>query len=215
MTALIISGGDLDYNYCEEFIKSHVIDVIIAADRGMQFCYEKKIQPDFIIGDYDSVDKNIEKHFRENTMVQMETYQAEKDATDTQIAVEKALCLNSGCIYLLGAMGGRMDHFLSNLQLLKLALDRGVRMYLADARNLICLLAGPESLTKEAQMGRYVSFLPFTDVVEGVTLTGFKYPLMNYRMTKDSSIGVSNEIEQETAKVDFRTGLLLMIQSRD
>lgn len=54
-----------------------------------------------------------------------------------------------------------------------------------------------------------------SDQVEGLTLTGFKYPLHEYTMTNFDGIGVSNEIQEETAKVEFSKGLVLMVMSRD
>ena len=54
-----------------------------------------------------------------------------------------------------------------------------------------------------------------SDKVEGMTLTGFKYPLHEYTMTNYDGIGVSNEIQEETARVEFRTGMVLMVMSRD
>ncbi|MEE1197506.1 MAG: thiamine diphosphokinase [Lachnospiraceae bacterium] len=215
MVTIIITGGTLNEEFACQFLKEHPWDALIAADRGLKFCYEQKIQPDYIIGDYDSIEREIVTYYREQSHAEVETYHAEKDATDTQIALEKALYLESDTIYILGALGGRMDHGLANIQLLNLALEEGAEAYLADEHNMIRLIDRPETIRKEKQMGKYVSFLPFTDRVDGVTLQGFKYPLNDYTMVKGSSIGVSNEIEQEEASVTFDSGVLLMIQSRD
>lgn len=215
MVTIIITGGELNDDFAGQFLKDHPWDALIAADRGLQFCYHHKIQPDYIIGDYDSVDREIVNYFREETHAEMETYQKEKDDTDTQIALEKALYLESDTIYILGALGGRMDHGLANIQLLRLALEMGAEAYLVDEHNRICLIDEPVTIRKDEQMGKYVSFLPFTDRVEGVTLKGFKYPLDDYTMTKGRSIGVSNEIAEDEAWVSLYRGILIMIQSKD
>lgn len=215
MVTVIITGGHLNEKFAGEFLKEHPWDTLIAADKGMEFCYKQKIEPDYIIGDYDSADREVVTYFREQSRAEMETYQSEKDATDTQIALEKALYLKSDRIYILGALGGRMDHGLANIQLLNLALKAGMEAYLVDEHNMIQLIDSEITLRKETQMGKYVSLLPFTDCVEGITLKGFKYPLNNYTMTKGTSIGVSNEIADEEARVSFNSGVLIMIQSRD
>lgn len=215
MNTLIISGGELDYDFAERFIQSHEIDRVIAADGGMRFCYERQVEPDLILGDYDSIEPEILDFYRKSGRVEMETFQVEKDDTDTELALKKAISMGSSNIYILGATGGRMDHFLSNLYLLNQAGQEGVKAWLADAKNLICLLDGPAVIKKTEQAGKYVSFLPFTDRVDGVTLKGFKYPLDGYQMTRDSSIGVSNEIEADEASVSFDSGILIMIQSKD
>lgn len=215
MVTVIITGGHLNEKFAGEFLKEYSWDTLIAADKGMEFCYKQKIEPDYIIGDYDSADREVVTYFREWSGAEIETYEAEKDATDTQIALEKALYLKSDQIYILGALGGRMDHGLANIQLLKLALEAGAKAYLVDEQNMICLIDSEVTLRKETQMGKYVSLLPFTDCVEGITLKGFKYPLDHYTMTKGSSIGVSNEIAEDEAKVSFDRGVLILIQSRD
>ena len=53
-----------------------------------------------------------------------------------------------------------------------------------------------------------------SEKVEGITLKGFKYPLLKYTMTNDDGIGISNEIQEDTAYVEFESGILLMIMSR-
>lgn len=215
MVTIIITGGHINDDFAEEFLREHSWDTLIAVDRGMEFCYRQKMEPDYIIGDYDSADREVVTYFREQSRAEIETYQSEKDATDTQIALEKALYLESDRIYILGALGGRMDHGLANIHLLNLALEVGTEAYLVDEHNMICLIDSPIIIRKEEQMGKYVSLLPFTDCVEGISLNGFKYPLDNYTMTKGSSIGVSNEIADEEARVTFDSGVLILIQSKD
>lgn len=68
---------------------------------------------------------------------------------------------------------------------------------------------------KSRQFGTYVSLLPLTTQAEGVTLEGFKYPLKEYCMTSDNSLGVSNEITEETARITVKKGILIMIESKD
>ena len=82
-------------------------------------------------------------------------------------------------------------------------------------RNALTVLDKPFTIQKEKQFGKYVSFFSMSDKVEGMTLTGFKYPLHEYTMTNYDGIGVSNEIQEETARVEFRTGMVLMVMSRD
>ncbi len=217
MNTAIICGGVIQNDFTAAFIKQQNIDCIIAADRGLQFCYEEKILPDYILGDYDSIRPEVLAWYRSQSDVPITVFPAEKDDTDAALALEKALAIGSNRIYLLGALGGRMDHAIANIHLLKKILDdmHECEAYLVDDKNLICLIDGERILEKEKQFGTYVSFLPFTDVVEGITLEGFKYPLDGYTMKKGKSIGVSNEIKEEWCRVSFEKGILLMIQSKD
>jgi thiamine pyrophosphokinase len=51
--------------------------------------------------------------------------------------------------------------------------------------------------------------------VKDVTLTGFKYNLTDYTMGGFNSLGVGNEIVEDTAQITFSDGLLLLVESRD
>ena len=215
MKSIIISGGSLDHTFAAEYIRKYEPDLLIAAVRGMEFCYAHQICPDYIMGDFDSVDQMVEQYFRKESKTQVIEFQPEKDDTDTEIALLKAMDLGCTEIVILGAFGGRMDHCIANIHLLKLALDRKVKAYLVDAQNSITLIQEKTILKKSEQYGSYVSFLPFTESVAGVTLSGYKYPLNDYTMTKGTSLGVSNEILEEECFVDLKEGILLMIQSKD
>jgi thiamine pyrophosphokinase len=72
-------------------------------------------------------------------------------------------------------------------------------------------------IRKEEQFGRYISLVPLTTDVHGVTLTGFKYPLWDYRFQVETSgsLGISNELIEPTGKIDFRSGILLMLECMD
>ena len=57
--------------------------------------------------------------------------------------------------------------------------------------------------------------MPLTTQVEGITITGMKYPLENYTLTIGNSLGVSNEQIEKTAKIKVKDGILIVIKSRD
>ena len=215
MKTVIISGGNLNVEFAASFLRKEQFDCLLAADRGMKFCYESGIMPDYVMGDFDSISGEIVEYYRGLEAVQLIEFQPEKDDTDTEIAIRKAMELGTSCLVILGALGGRMDHCIANIHLLKLVMDAGVECHLVDEQNDICLISAGCELKKDAQYGKYISFLPFTDQVEGITLEGFKYPLQNYTMKKGTSLGVSNEIQENIAKVSLKKGILLMIQSKD
>lgn len=215
MKTVIISGGSLNHEFATAFLKKEKPDYLLIADRGMQFCYEQGITPDYVMGDFDSSDAKIVSYYRNCEGVQIIEFQPEKDDTDMEIAIKKAIELGSDKILILGAFGGRMDHCLANIHLLKMTLDAGVETHLVDEQNDICLITGKCELEKESQYGKYVSFLPFTDRVTGITLQGFKYPLEDYTMDKGTSLGVSNEIQEDICRISFENGIMVMIQSRD
>lgn len=70
-------------------------------------------------------------------------------------------------------------------------------------------------LYKTQAYGHYVSLLPLTDSVKGVTLGGFKYPTENLTFYREQTLGVSNEIVQEEATVEFSDGIFIVVESQD
>ena len=141
----------------------------------------------------------------------------EKDATDTELAIE--LALQEGCkrILLCGATGGRVDHMLANIDVLKYILDCGAEGILLDEQNRITLHQSSFSVRKADCYGTYFSLIPYSDVVEGVTLQGVKYALSDaiLQKGKQSGLCVSNEIVEETAHVQLKKGIVLALESRD
>lgn len=215
-TTLILTGGMIERDFALSFIQEKQPDFILGIDRGLLFCYENGIRPDYIIGDFDSVPLAVLNYYRCCTDIPVKEYNPVKDATDTHIALEKAMDLGSEEIWILGATGGRLDHFLCNLQILKNAWERKCRVWIVDSQNLITLVTEKElKLKRSEQFGKYVSFFPLEKEVVGLTLKGFKYPLDQYCLRNQEGLGVSNEIVEETAEVSWKYGILVMIQSRD
>jgi thiamine pyrophosphokinase len=171
----------------------------------------------------------LEKLSREGKRVL--TYPARKDFSDSEAAVREAVRIImdarqkadsiqettdvSDEIYLLGATGGRLDHFLANLAVLMIPTKLGIRAWILDEKNRITLLREGCSLEKKHTFGKYVSLIPYTDEVTGVVLKGFRYLLNGHTFTRDNTLGLSNEIEDEIAEISFESGILIMILSMD
>ncbi len=214
MNCLIIAGGSLEDTFGVSIYEDDKPDFLLAADKGMEFCYRNKIKPDVILGDFDSANPEILDYFRQE-QVEIQSYPKEKDWTDTELAVRFAIGKGAKSIRILGATGGRMDHFLGNLEVLKLGLDQKVSIFLLDPQNFICMFQGYLKLYKREQIGKYVSFIPYTDVVEDVTLTGFRYNLNHATVKKGSTLCISNEIQEPVAEVHTGAGIMIMIEAVD
>ncbi len=158
------------------------------------------------------------------------TYPARKDFSDSEAAVREAVRIIEDEwqkekflretdvhdeIYLLGATGGRLDHFLANLAVLMIPTKLGIRAWILDERNEITLLREGCILPRNRTFGKYVSLIPYTDEVTGVVLKGFRYLLHGHTLTRDNTLGLSNEIEDEIAEISFDSGILIMILSMD
>ena len=217
MRTVIFSGGNIDQAFAEDYLDSWKPDCILAADRGLEFCFRNRIRPDRIVGDFDSIDPEIIRQYEEQKEIPIRRFNPVKDTTDTAIAMELAVQLGSEEISFLGASGTRLDHTLSNIYNLNLLRERGIRGILVDAHNRVTLPQEHEIyLKREEQFGKYLSLFPFGREVRGVTLEGVKYPLKEYTLTLgDGGLSVSNEILADEAGIFYREGILILVESRD
>ena len=199
----------------QNIVKKIVGQNIIAVDRGLEVLYELDIMPNHVVGDFDSVNIEILQFYQNNSQIIFHKYNPEKDNTDTDIALKLAIELNSSNITIMGALGKRMDHALANVHILKDALEVGIPCKILDAHNKIYLVKDNITLVKNKTYGKYISFIPLTTTVEGITLEGFKYPLNNASLSIGLSLGISNEIVEEVATVELKQGILIVIESRD
>lgn len=213
---LIVGGGELTADFLRAFVDRAPQDFVIAADSGLDVLLRAEITPDLILGDYDSTHvRGAVGYFKEKG-VRVETYPCEKDFSDMESALHAAVRRGAGEISILGACGGRLDHFLANVCALRIALEAGVRARIVDPGNMIFLADRPFSVEKAAAAGKYFSLIPMTEEVRHVTLRGFKYELTDGTLSqKNASLGISNEITAARAEVDFEPGILVVVVSDD
>ncbi len=215
MRGLIITGGNIRDEFACGKIKTGGYDMIMAADSGMDFLYRNHLTPDIIVGDFDSVDHDALDFFKEDNRIEFCRLNPEKDDTDTEYAIRDALSRGITQLTILGGTGSRIDHVLGNISLLGIGMEENVEIELVDEHNRVRMIDKPLSIRRDEQFGRFVSLIPYTGSVAHVTLTGFKYTLDDYTMGGFNSLGVSNEIAEEVAHIEFRGGILLVIESVD
>ncbi len=204
-------GGPIkDYGYIRKYLEG--AGLVIAADSGAAHLERLKAVPDLLAGDFDSISQaDYDSLVSEG--VETLRFPVEKDMTDSELAVELALERGCSTVIILGALGTRLDHSLSNVFLLKKLLEHGARGIIADENNEVYLTDG--SITLEREAGTKLSLLPLTGIAKGVTTYGLYYPLKDAVLEIGSSRGISNEFIADTATVTVYEGLLLVIKSRD
>ncbi len=215
MDILIVSGGDINFTLLKEYVSNHPDITIIAVDKGVEALFSLNILPNHIVGDLDSVSPSIKEKYTNNTNVVFHKYKPEKDYTDTDIAIKLAIKLNATSITILGALGKRMDHALANIHILNYALKANIPCKIVDEHNKIYLINKTTILKKLEVYGKYISLIPLTSTVSGLSLNGFKYPLSNYTLKYGKSLGVSNEIIEDVATIELKKGILIVIESKD
>lgn len=219
---VIVTGGQLNIEFAGAYLKTLSYDEVFAVDKGLEYTDRLGLTPSYIIGDFDTVKGDLLERYRERIAsgrldAVIERYPEKKDAADTELAVQKALERGAEYITLLAATGSRLDHVLASLFLLLQADGKGAECRIVDEYNRISLLTRKKQwrMEKEKQYGSFVSVIPISPEVKGLTMIGFLYPLTDKTVYQGSSLTVSNQITEDTAEITVETGRLLVIESRD
>lgn len=220
--AVLVSGGRADLFFVKKYFEEQPVDSVVCADSGLETAYRLGLPVTYFMGDFDSVDAKVLEQYRQGKVKGSESakwvqYPKEKDFVDTQLVLEWMLSQGADEITILGATGGRLDHFLANVHMLSLPLSKGVPACLLDAQNKIRLVRERVTIPREELYGKYISFLPLTSEVTGVTLKGFVYPLKDYTLKAGIPRAISNELAPGSQKgeVFFQEGILIVIESMD
>lgn len=214
MKTLIVSGGNIEEELLNEIYSNYKFDNIIASDKGLEILDKQGITPNYIIGDFDSIDRKILDKYTNNKNIEIRKLNPEKDYTDTHEALKLGVEIKSIEIIILGGIGTRIDHVLANIHILKEALENGIECKIVDSRNEIQLI-NKKTILKLNKNYKYISLIPLTTKAEGIILKGFKYPLSNATLEIGHSIGVSNEQFKDNAIIDLKAGILILIKSKD
>ncbi len=206
-----MANGEWDQEWGKEELAAY--NRLIAADGGSNHIVRAGFVPDALLGDLDSAEPETLEVCRQKGTVIL-SYPAEKDETDLELALEYAVKLmeqEEGTIkeiFLLGAMGGRIDHLLGNLFLLQGLLKRGVRIRMKGPGQELWLLEGLGKLT--GKKGQKLSVIPITEKAV-VRTEGLYYPLYDEILYRDSPRGISNVFLGEDAIVDVSEGTALIV----
>ncbi len=212
MKALIIAYGTLE-GYTWLIDEAEASDVVLCADGGLEHAAKCGIIPDYMIGDFDSVSKKTLEGFKEKGVKEI-AYTPEKDYTDTEICVEKAIELGAKEICIAAGIGSRLDHSLGNLGLLHIMLSRGINGYIMSDNCKIFICCNNQ-ITLSGEAGDIVSIIPYGGDAEGITLKGLKYPLNNASIPLGRPIGVSNVMAQNKCSISVNSGELIIIHQRN
>jgi len=181
---------------------------IIAADGAAEQLLQESIVPAVLIGDFDTASPQSVAALADRG-AQIVRLQVHKNMTDTEAAVDYALDAGADDITILGALGSRVDHTLSNIGMLLRAYRRGVACRILDDINELTVAAGEYEI--QGLSGQTISILPLTgDLV--VTASGVEYPLQQLSLPFGSSRGVSNRLQNTFARLSISGGIALIVK---
>lgn len=198
----------------EDFLKAHQDEDWIGIDYGTLLLVRNGIRPIAAFGDFDSVSEaeraEIEK------VIEIDDLPSEKNETDLEVGIQYALNLGYDKVYIHGGTGGRLDHFLGNLQTLihPDVILSDSEFIMVDHLNEIQVLPSGTHILERSHDKRYISFIPINDGVI-LTLDGFKYDVARLETKMGYTRTVSNEFLSDRAEVTIEQGMVYMIQSRE
>jgi thiamine pyrophosphokinase len=180
---------------------------VVAADGGAATALAGGWQPDVVVGDLDSIDQRTLAELRRRG-IPVETHPRDKNATDGQLAVERALDVEPTSLWLLGFLGGpRLDQALANVLLLSRLTTPAI---LLEEHNECVLVRPGVPHVWPTEPGEVVSLLPLSADVHGVHTAGLRWPLTEARLLLGDTRGISNEATADEASVSTTRGLLLL-----
>lgn len=179
---------------------------IFCVDKGIELCRTCELLPNFLIGDFDSANPSAVDWAQEKK-IPVETYPADKDFTDTQLALNRAEKIFGEHVAILtGCFGGRLDHMFSTL--FTCAADKR-KIFLADEREIIFFVKGGETVAANLFIEPFaVSLLPMTETCADVTTKNLHWELDGATLTQNFPNAVSNRIDAENFSVSVGRGTL-------
>lgn len=182
-------------------------DYVIAVDGGLEYCREANLEPDLIIGDFDSLGYCPQQ----GNVIKLNT---KKDDTDMLSALKEGLKKDYDIFYILCGTGGRFDHTLANIQLLAFLAEKKKKGYLFDKENVTTSICDDCIEFSKVDKG-YISVFSYSKISEGVCLEGLMYPLNNAVLSNTYPLGVSNEFTGKESKVSVERGTLIVVFQKE
>ena len=211
MKGLIVSNGYIsDYERLKDMVKE--CDFLICADGGTNHVININCRPNLIIGDLDSIYEETLKIIKDEN-IEILKFPPNKGKTDTELALEYLIEKNFDDITLMGVTGNRQDHTQGNIYLLNRLLDKGINGKIVDDNNIIYLVK--DYLEIQDTKNTFVSIIPITEKGIIITLKGFLYPLQEEKIEFSSTLGISNKIIEDIAKIKIHKGKALVFVSKD
>ncbi|WP_225047519.1 thiamine diphosphokinase [Lacticaseibacillus kribbianus] len=187
----------------------------VGVDRGTLHLLDAGLTPAFAVGDFDSLTQA--EHARvAQAVATLHTAPAEKDETDTEMAVRLAFAAGAARVRLVAATGGRLDHLLSTLFLPTQPrfAAHTEQLEVLDRQNRVRFFRPGEHVLQPAPGYRYLGIVPLT-AVAALTIVGAKYPLHDWSSATPFSWASNEFLGQQPVTIRFTQGVVAVVDSRD
>ena len=230
-SCLLVGGAPSDHKGLDKILKACHFDAIYAVDGGYEPLLARGIAPDGVFGDFDSlgyVPKSnardaehaacdaksgalIDATTAEGPAMQVEVFNAHKDFTDMDWALNHAMGIGFTNIVICEGLSKRLDHSLGNLQLMAAAANNGQRVWGITEEEVVLTLdsvGGLMEVSIDPGATGTCSVISHSDNADGIFEEGLEYALENAHVTNRALWGISNELIGKPARVSLRQGSL-------
>jgi len=209
---ILLNGEIKDYSIISKYIKNEKYDYIICADGGANHLYNMGIIPNYIIGDLDSIDKDVINYYKKQNVL-FEKFPSKKNETDSELCIFLANKLNAYKVDLFATLGGRIDHTLANINLLYYIREQKIVPRIISEKEDI-YIAINESIQIKGKKEDIISIIPIKGDAKGITLENLEYNLNNYNMKYSSPLGISNIMLSDECSITVKEGSVLIIRNK-
>ncbi len=193
-------------------IKEHIQqqDIIICADGAAEFALKQGINPHIIIGDLDSITSEVKSYFQQ-TDTEWKQFPKEKDFTDAELAIRYALDQKVDELIILGLLGDRIDHMLSNIfHIAEVTKEVPCKMIEGNTQMYIVR----NNIKLHGKKGDEISLIPLKGNCGRISTHGLYYPLQQENLPFGSTRGISNVFMDREVEVKVTDGTLLVVHRR-
>lgn len=217
---IFLNGDRSDTSWVKPYIDDRTM--LIGCDGGTRHILSLGYKPSAVIGDFDSLEYpagdivgRLKQGGEQSTDINGTAYvryPADKDYTDSELAIRYAA--EHGCrrIILAGALGTRLDHVLGNILLLAKDEFSSLDLKIIEGGQEIYLVRGQARIS--GTPGDVISFIPVAGSARVSSSAGLKYDLSQYDLSPQANHGISNVLTQPIARVEVKTNVLLVIHQK-
>ena len=198
---LIVGSGE-DFKLEKVKDAASQAQLIIAGDGGADILSKIGISPDILIGDMDSISSDILGKISDDC--EIFKYPQEKDYSDSELCIKKALEYHPRKIILVAVTGTYIDHTFTTLINLLTIKNDDVKIEIVTSNSSIFSITPDKPAKMCGMKGRRFSFFPF-EPISGLVMSGFYYKFSGNKLNQ-WQYSLSNVINEDNALLGFESG---------
>jgi thiamine pyrophosphokinase len=179
-------------------------DLVIAADGGYDTLKSLNIEPDVIIGDFDSIKSVLPSN------IEIIKHPVKKNYTDTLLAIKYGLEKGYSNFIIYGCLGGRLDHTFANIQAASFTAEKNANAVFIDQNTYLTVIKNNSISFSKENRGN-ISVFAVSGNTKGVSINNLLYDVSNIELTPDFPLGISNEFIKKDANISVVDGKLCVI----